>query len=83
MTESYVCPTCERVEERSYRVRFIILTCPDCGENGRFIHTSFVDRLEEIPESEHPEGWADMTLDERLLYAVREGLLQIDITGPM
>lgn len=83
MTESYVCPRCERVEERSYKVRFIILTCPDCGENGRFLHESFVDRLEAIPASAHPENWAEMPLDERLLYAIREGLLEVDITGPM
>lgn len=83
MTESYVCPHCGRVEERPYRVRLIILTCPDCGRNGRFLHESLVTRLEEVPESDRPDGWGEMPLDERLLYAMRESLLDVSITGPI
>ncbi|MFB6090390.1 MAG: hypothetical protein ABEJ97_04960 [Halobellus sp.] len=83
MTESYVCPHCGRVEDRAYRVRFIIFTCPDCGENGRFLNEALVDRLDEVPESERPEGWAEMPLDERLRYAVEEDLLNVSFTGPL
>lgn len=83
MTESYVCPHCGRVEERPYRVRLIILTCPDCGENGRFLNESLVDQLDDVPEAERPEGWTEMPLDERLLYAVREDLLDVSLTGPI
>ena len=83
MTESYVCPNCERVEDRSYRVRLIVLTCPDCGENGRFLNTTLVDRLQEVSESDRPDDWAEMRLDERLEYAVREGLLDVSFTGPL
>jgi hypothetical protein len=71
------------VEDRPYRVRLIILTCPDCGENGRFLHESLVDRLDEVPEAERPDDWGEMPLDERLQYAVREGLLQFSFTGPL
>ncbi|MGQ4556974.1 hypothetical protein [Halobellus sp. GM3] len=81
MTETYVCPHCGRTEERPYRVRLIILTCLDCGENGRFLHESIVNRLEEVPEAERPEEWGEMPLDERLGYAIREGLLDVSFTG--
>jgi len=83
VTDSYVCPHCGRVEERPYRVRLIILTCPDCGENGRFLHESLVERLDEVPEAERPDDWGEMPLDERLQYAVREGILQLSFTGPL
>ncbi|WP_144902687.1 hypothetical protein [Halobellus captivus] len=83
MTESYVCPHCGRVEERPYRVRLIILTCADCGENGRFLHESIVARLEDVPEPRRPEDWSEMALDERLQYAVKEGLLDVSFTGPI
>ena len=82
MTESYICPHCGRIEERSYRVRLIILTCADCGENGRFLHESFVERLDDVPEENRPAEWSEMPLDERLQYAVREGLLDVRFTGP-
>ncbi|WP_256289763.1 hypothetical protein [Halobellus inordinatus] len=71
------------MEDRPYRVRLIILTCPDCGENGRFLHESLVERLNEVPEAERPDNWGEMPLDERLQYAVREGLLQLSFTGPL
>jgi hypothetical protein len=83
VTDSYVCPHCGRVEERPYRVRLIILTCPDCGRNGRFLNASLVARLEEVPESERPEEWGEMPLDERLQYAVRKELLDVSFTGPI
>lgn len=78
-----MCPNCERVEERSYRVRLILLTCPDCGDNGRFLNRTLVDRLQEVPESDRPDDWAAMPLDERLEYAINEGLLDVSFTGPL
>ncbi|MFC6872490.1 hypothetical protein [Halobellus marinus] len=83
MTESYVCPHCGRLEDRPYRVRLIILTCPDCGLNGRFIHESLVERLDEIPDADRPDDWSEMPLDDRLRFAIEEGLLEISFTGPL
>lgn len=83
MTETYVCPNCERVEDRPYRVRLIVLTCPDCGENGRFLNRSLVDRLDDVAEADRPDEWAEMQLDERLKYAIVEGLLEVSFTGPL
>jgi hypothetical protein len=83
VTETYVCPNCERGEDRPYRVRLIVLTCPDCGSNGRFLNRALVDRLDEVPEPDRPEGWAEMPLDERLRYAITEGLLDVSFTGPL
>jgi Zn-finger nucleic acid-binding protein len=83
VTDSYVCPNCERVEDRSYRVRLILLTCPECGNNGRFLNRTLVDRLREVPESDRPDDWGEMPLDVRLEYAIREGLLDVSFTGPL
>ena len=83
VTDSYVCPNCERVEDRPYRVRLILFTCPDCGDNGRFLNRTLVNRLGEVPESDRPVGWAEMPLDERLEYAIRENILDVSFTGPL
>ncbi|CAJ52653.1 hypothetical protein [Haloquadratum walsbyi] len=83
MTESYICPRCGHTEDRPYRVRLIILTCPACEKNGQFLHISFRDQLEAIPEDARPSGWREMPLDEQMEYAIREGLIEIDLTGPM
>jgi len=83
VTETYVCPTCEHAEDRSYRVRLILLTCPNCGENGRFLNRSLVDRLDEVAPADRPDDWGEMPLDERLEYAARNGLLNVSFTGPL
>ena len=82
MTDSYVCPNCERVEDRPYRVRLIVFTCPECGDNGRFLNTVLVDRLRDVPDPDRPDDWAEMRLDERLEYAIKHGLLDLSFTGP-
>jgi hypothetical protein len=71
------------VEDRPYRVRLIVLTCPECGDNGRFLNTTLVDRLQEVPESDRPDEWTEMPLDDRLEYAIKQGLLEISFTGPL
>lgn len=78
MTETYVCPNCGEREHREYRVRLIILTCPNCGENGRFLNETLVELLEEIPEEERPEEWAELPADQRLHRAMKRGLLDAD-----
>jgi hypothetical protein len=83
VTDSYVCPNCERVEDRSYRVRLIVLTCPDCGDNGRFLNSTLVNRLREVPESDRPDDWEERPLDARLEYAIKEGLVDVSFTGPL
>lgn len=77
VTETYVCPHCGTTQERSYRVRLIIVTCPECGENGRHVHASYVDLLDEVPEEDKPDEWSRMPLDERLLDAVKRGLVDL------
>jgi hypothetical protein len=62
VTDSYVCPDCGRIEERPYRVRLIVLTCSECGKNGRFLHESLVERLDEVPEPQRPEDWDELPL---------------------
>jgi hypothetical protein len=80
MPETYVCPHCTEPTERHYRVQFFSVTCPDCGEHGRFVHRSLLSVLESIPVEDRPDGWDSLPLDERLLRAVREGAVAFDET---
>ncbi|WP_435066166.1 hypothetical protein [Halobaculum sp. EA56] len=77
MPETYVCPYCGGEVERDYRVQYVIRSCGECGEHGRFVHEEVAAALDELdPEGEDlPDGWGDLPLDERLLRAVREGLI--------
>jgi RNase P subunit RPR2 len=80
VTETYVCPHCSTGTDRTYRVQFIIVTCEECGRNGRFVHDSLLSVLASVPEADRPDDWEQRPLDERLLYAVREGLVTYDDT---
>lgn len=77
MSETYVCARCQTGVERNFEVQSIIKTCDDCGENGRFLHRSLVESLSEIAVENQPDGWEQMTLDERFEAALKEGLITI------
>jgi hypothetical protein len=75
VSDTYVCSSCGGTVERSYGVQYIVLTCPHCDGNGRFVHDSLVGVLDGLAAGERPEDWEEMRLDERLLHALREGLV--------
>ncbi|MFC7095908.1 hypothetical protein [Halobaculum marinum] len=77
MPETYVCPYCRATVERDYRVQYVIRSCPECGDHGRSVHAEVAAALDDLSSDDLPDGWADRPLDERLLVAVREGLLEI------
>lgn len=78
MSETYVCPECTNAVERNYSVKYLISTCDECGTHGRFINDELLDRLYELPEEDLPDDWTDMSLDDRMEHAMREGLLDYD-----
>lgn len=77
VSETYVCARCQAEVERDFEVRSIIKTCDDCGENGRFLHRDLVESLSEIATENQPDGWEQMTLDERFEAALKEGLITV------
>jgi hypothetical protein len=79
--DTYVCPNCRETIERSYGVRYLVVTCPACGRHGRHVHASLIPLLERIPEEERPDDWEDQPLDERLLAALEEGYISIGETN--
>ncbi|UIO98706.1 hypothetical protein Hbl1158_09100 [Halobaculum sp. CBA1158] len=68
--------------ERPFRVQYVIRSCLECDGHGRFVHGDVAAALDRIDESALPDGWEDDPLDERLLVAVREGLLAGDEARP-
>ncbi|PSQ06286.1 hypothetical protein BRC97_06740 [Halobacteriales archaeon QS_6_71_20] len=77
MTATYVCPYCGGEIERGFSVQYLVRSCSDCGEHGRFVHRAVAAALEEVSTADMPDGWAEEPLDERLLIAVREGVLDV------
>jgi hypothetical protein len=80
VSETYICPYCESEVDRNYRVQYVIRSCPECGGHGRFVHTVVAAALDEIPDEDRPEGWEEKPLDERLIAAVKAGLLDVTDT---
>jgi hypothetical protein len=81
VSDTYVCSVCHETTERSYGVRFIVLTCPACGRHGRHVHASLVSLLDRVPESERGDDWDDRPLDERLLEALEAGHISLGETA--
>ncbi|AUV80890.1 hypothetical protein C2R22_03810 [Salinigranum rubrum] len=81
MSETYLCSVCREPTERSYGVRYIVLTCPACGRHGRHVHASLVPLLDRVPESERSDDWEDRPLDERLLEALERGDISLGDTA--
>jgi hypothetical protein len=77
VADTYLCSGCREGVTRPYRVRRLIMTCDSCGEHGQFLHRAVVDRLTEIPPEDHPEGWEEMSLDERAEAAIKRGLISL------
>ncbi|WP_324758901.1 hypothetical protein [Haloarcula montana] len=77
MPETYLCANCRATITREFGVRSVIRTCEECDRNGRFLHTSLVDSLESIPDSDRPDEWETMPLDERFTDALKRGLIQL------
>lgn len=77
MSDSYVCSACHTSTDRSYGVRYIVSTCPECGRHGRLVHESLVSLLQRVPEEERPDEWEDQPLDERLLDALERGFIDL------
>ena len=83
MSETYVCPECTAEVGRNYSVKYIIRTCRECGTNGRFINEALLEQLYALADAdmgneELPDGWAEMPLDDRMEYALREGLIDYE-----
>jgi hypothetical protein len=77
VSETYLCANCRATTSREFAVRSVIRTCEECGRNGRFLHTSLVESLESIPESDRPDEWDGMALDEQFMDALKRGLIQL------
>jgi DNA-directed RNA polymerase subunit RPC12/RpoP len=78
--ETYVCSACRGTTERSYGVRYLVVTCPDCGRHGRLVHQSLVSLLDTVPEEARSDDWDDRPLDERLLEALERGHITLGDT---
>jgi hypothetical protein len=69
---------CGATVERSFRVPAVIRTCEnDCGFGG-YVREGLADRLGDVPEEARPEDWEELSAEERLRIAAREGVLTID-----
>lgn len=80
MSETYVCSTCRGTTERSYGVRYLVATCPECGRHGRLVNQSLVSLLDTVPEEARSDDWDDRPLDERLLEALERGHITLGET---
>jgi RNase P subunit RPR2 len=80
VSETYVCSSCRGTTDRPYGVRYLVVTCPECGRHGRLVHQSLVSLLDTVPEEARSDDWDDRPLDERLLEALEQGHITLGDT---
>ena len=74
-THEYVCPTCGARVERPFRTPSVVRTCDNGCPFGHFLRADLLERVEEVPEEARPDDWAERDVEERLLVAMREGVV--------
>jgi hypothetical protein len=70
----YVCPQCGNTVERDFRVPSVVRTC----ETDGFVHhvrADLLSAIEAVPASARPDDWAELPGRERLMIALREGVV--------
>ncbi|MFC7226683.1 hypothetical protein N0B31_04650 [Salinirubellus salinus] len=73
MSERYVCAECGAVTERTYAVPTLVRTCEECGAWSHFIREALLALADRVPEDERPEDWDELSGDEKMRVAMREG----------
>ena len=76
-SHEYVCPTCGDVVERPFRAPSVVRRCDNGCEFGPFLRVDVLDRVDQVPESARPDDWQEMEVEQRLLVAMREGVVSL------
>jgi hypothetical protein len=76
-THEYVCPTCGAVVERPFRAPSVVRQCDNGCSFGHFLRADILARVEEVPEEVRPDDWDEMEVENRLLLAMREGIVSL------
>ena len=71
----YVCPSCGARIVRPFRTPSVARTCDECGSFGYHLRADLLEQVESVPEDARPDDWADRDVEERLLVAMREGIV--------
>ena len=79
MTQTtYVCPFCENAVQRSFRAPSVVRSCENgCGFD-HFVREDLLSKLRSVPEEDRPDDWGEMSAEERVMVALREGSVTVD-----
>ena len=75
---TYVCPTCGATIERPFRTASVIRTCENGCPFDHHFREDLLAAIERVPESARPDDWSERPVKERLLVAMREGIVSRD-----
>jgi len=76
-TFEYVCPTCGATVDRPFRAPSVVRQCDNGCSFGHFLRADILERVEAVPEDARPDDWEEMEVENRLLVAMREGIVSL------
>ncbi|WP_254537867.1 hypothetical protein [Halomarina litorea] len=74
-TARYVCPECGATVERPFRTASVMRTCENGCAFDHHVREDLLARIEDVPASERPDDWAELSVKERLFVAMRAGVV--------
>ncbi|MFD1512382.1 hypothetical protein [Halomarina rubra] len=74
---TYVCPTCGARITRSFRAPSVMRSCENGCSFGHFLRADVLERVDSVPVAARPDDWAELEVEERLLVAMREGVVSL------
>ena len=82
MTETDVCPECGATVDREFRVPTVVRTCDEGCGFVHFLREGLSELVAQVPEEHRPDDWSDLSSDERVRIAIREGVVTLaDLRG--
>lgn len=74
---TYACPECRNAVDREFRVPSLVRSCENgCGFD-HYVREGLLAKVAEVPEADRPDDWADRSATERLVVALREGVVSV------
>lgn len=72
---TYVCPTCGATVDRPFHTASVMKSCDNGCEFDHHVREDLLAAVDRVPEADRPDDWAERPARDRLLFALREGVV--------
>ncbi|PSP97740.1 hypothetical protein BRC94_09730 [Halobacteriales archaeon QS_5_70_17] len=72
---TYVCPACGATVDRPFHTASVMRTCDRGCEFDHHVREDLLAAVGDVPEADRPDDWDERSVRDRLLVALREGVV--------